>query len=190
MFKSAPKHWHHGLDMLLFLHSFCELSAGLRELNLSGDSLKCWRIADEYSIYSSPLGHCCNYWKPKVVTIKTHHLVNQKNTQILLLPAPASVGLFIFFHFFLKNWIVLVICYCCTNLYGYLYRSWSFLKVILHSKWKEMQSFDTLSHTVVRCNPVWNFFFTDLLLLRGQLAPLVAQHPRNLWKGHVGTLCP
>lgn len=38
-------------------------------------------------------------------------------------------------------------------------------------------------------HPVW-LFFTDLLLLGGKLAPLVAQHPRYLGEGHVWSLSP
>lgn len=39
------------------------------------------------------------------------------------------------------------------------------------------------------CNPALSFF-THLLLLGGQFAPLVAQHPGDLWEGHVRTLGP
>lgn len=40
-----------------------------------------------------------------------------------------------------------------------------------------------------QCNPALSFF-AHLLLLRGQFAPLVAQHPGDLWEGHIRTLGP
>lgn len=40
-----------------------------------------------------------------------------------------------------------------------------------------------------QCNPALRVF-AHLLLLGGQFAPLVAQHPGDLWEGHVRTLGP
>lgn len=100
---------HCGLYRLLFPNSLCAQWKIRWKSLLIGENVKSgWGQSKvlaccRWILLFSPLGHgWCNYWKPKVMTIKNPSVLIQKPKQIFLLAALAS-RLVLFSHcFFLK----------------------------------------------------------------------------------------